>query len=129
MKACSLIFLCMMVLLFVAPSTAQNLQYSQTLLLSSVSSSTDSLGTVPPGKVWKIVASGSEQTSYNSCGFSFNGGADIAFRVGGVHNYNEGYTHINSSTNIWLPEGTSIHASSCSSRYRWLSIIEFSVIP
>jgi hypothetical protein len=116
-------------LLFTFSGSAQNLQYSQTLLLSTTSSATDSLGTVPPGKVWKIVASGTEYTSYNSCAFSFNGGTDAAFRVGGVNNYNTGYTQVNSHTNIWLPAGTPVHAIGCSSTYRWLSIIEFNVVP
>lgn len=107
----------------------QNLEFSRVLLLQTAFNGTDSLGTVPTGKVWKISAAGSEASGSTSCAFSFNGGTRTAFRVGGVNKYNSGYDFRGSEDEIWLPAGTPIHALSCGSRYRWLSIVEFTVVP
>jgi hypothetical protein len=107
----------------------QNLEFSRVLLLDTDFNGTDSLGTVPAGKVWKISAAGSEASGGSSCAFSFNGGTRTAFRVGGVSKLNSGYDFRGSEDEIWLPVGTPIHALSCGSRYRWLSIIEFNIVP
>lgn len=119
----------LLVLTAIGPEAySQNLQFSQVLFLDTHSSGLDSLGAVPAGKVWKITASGTEYTSYNSCAFSFDNGQNAAFRVGGVNTYNSGYTQVNSFDEIWIPAGTPVHAMGCGG-YRWLSIIEFSITP
>jgi hypothetical protein len=104
-----------------------NLQYNQTLLLSTSQSSNTLLGTVPTGKVWKLEGYGTSATSYYSCGFSFDG-VNTFIRSGGVDNYNTGITYVVDNDNIWLPAGTPVWALSCS-YHRWLSVIEFNVVP
>ncbi len=104
-----------------------NLQFNQTLLLSTTQTSNTLLGTVPTGKVWKIEGFGTTATSYNSCGFSFDG-VNTFVRAGGVDNYSSGITYFVDNDNIWLPAGTPVWALYCS-YHRWLSIIEFNVVP
>jgi hypothetical protein len=112
------------------------------LFLQSSAANTVLLGTVPAGKVWKIEHVGGVPMSCY-CTFSFNNGQNAAFGVGGRlvgNNYerfqNEGMV----LPPIWLPAGTPVTASNCSScyacqgnlcsfPYRYLSIIEFNVIP
>jgi hypothetical protein len=104
-----------------------NLQYNQTLLLSTTNSGSVLLGTVPAGKVWKIEGFGTSADGYNECRFSFDGN-NVAFRAGSVYIYNSAYTYAGETKNIWIPAGTPLHALSCAS-YRWVSIVEFNIVP
>jgi hypothetical protein len=104
-----------------------NLQYNQAILLSTSQSSNTLLGTVPTGKVWKVEGFGTSATSYYSCGFSFDG-INTFVRAGGVDNYSSGITYSVDNDNIWLPSGTPVWALSCN-YHRWLSVIEFNVVP
>lgn len=119
----------LIVLLFVCGyALAQgNLQYNQTLLLSTTNSANTLMGTVPAGKVWKIEAFGTSADGYNECRFSFDG-TNVAFRAGSVYIYNASYTYAGESKNIWIPAGTNIYAMSCS-YYRWVSVVEFNIVP
>ncbi len=119
----------LIVLLFTCGYTlAQgNLQYNQTLLLSTTNSANTLMGTVPAGKVWKIEAFGTSADGYNECRFSFDG-TNVAFRAGSVYIYNASYTYAGESKNIWIPAGTNIYAMSCS-YYRWVSVVEFNIVP
>lgn len=107
-----------------------NLQFNQVLLLSTNQNSNVLLGTVPAGKTWKIEGYGTNLTSYYSCDFSFNG-ANPAFRAGTTDNTSAAYTYVSSTQQFWLPAGTPLHAFACSggTGYRWVSIIEFNIIP
>ncbi len=117
-------------LLFSVYSFSQgNLQFNQALMFNTTNSATTLLGTVPSGKVWKIEGYGTEVEGGSSCGFSFNG-TNVAFRAGSAYNYNTGYTPINNYSDFWLPAGSTIYAlSGCGASYRWISIIEFNIIP
>ena len=107
-----------------------NLQFNQVLLLSTNQNSSVLLGTVPAGKTWKIEGYGTNLTSYNSCDFSFNG-VNPSFRAGTTDSYSAAYTYVSSTQQFWLPAGTPLHAIACNGAvgYRWVSIIEFNIIP
>ena len=107
-----------------------NLQFNQVLLLSTNQNSSILLGTVPAGKTWKIEGYGTNLTSYNSCDFSFNG-VEPAFRAGTTNIYQNNYAYVSSTQQFWLPAGTPLHAIACNGAvgYRWVSIIEFNIIP
>ena len=105
-----------------------NLQFNQVLLLSTSTNGNVTLGTVPSNKVWKIEASGTSADGYNNCGFSFDGGTNTAYYVGSAYIYNSSYEHTNSTNVVWLPAGTTITAKTCN-YYRWVSIIEFNIVP
>jgi hypothetical protein len=135
-------FLLLASLCFSLPMLAQGtLQFNQVLFLESSAANTVLLGTVPAGKVWKIEHVGGVPMSCY-CNFSFNNSQNTAFGVGGRlvgNNYerfqNEGMV----LPPIWLPAGTPVTAlncgtcygcqGQCSNPYRYLSIIEFNVIP
>ena len=107
-----------------------NLQFNQVLLLSTSQNSSILLGTVPAGKTWKIEGYGTNLTSYYNCDFSFNG-VNTAFRAGSTDSYQNSYAYVSSTQQFWLPAGTPLHAFSCNGTvgYRWVSIIEFNIIP
>lgn len=107
-----------------------NLQFNQVLLLSTNQNSNVLLGTVPAGKTWKIEGYGTNLTSYYNCDFSFNG-VNPAFRAGSTDSYSSAYTYVSSTQQFWLPTGTPLHAFACNGTtgYRWVSIIEFNIIP
>lgn len=107
-----------------------NLQFNQVLLLSTSQNSSILLGTVPAGKTWKIEGYGTNLTGYYSCDFSFNG-VEPAFRAGTTSIYQNSYTYVSSTQQFWLPAGTPLHAIACNggTGYRWVSIIEFNIIP
>jgi hypothetical protein len=107
-----------------------NLQFNQVLLLSTNQNSSVLLGTVPAGKTWKIEGYGTNLTSYYNCDFSFNG-VDDAFRAGAINIYQNSYAYVSSTQQFWLPAGTPLHAMACNGAvgYRWVSIIEFNIIP
>lgn len=105
-----------------------NLQFNQVLFLETAQASNVLLGTVPANKVWKITAAGTTASSYFNCGFSFNGQNQAAVVVGNLALYNDSYRRVNSIDNIWLPAGTPVTALNCG-YYRWLSIIEFNILP
>jgi hypothetical protein len=106
-----------------------NLQFNQPLLLSTTNSSTVLLGTVPAGKAWKIEGYGTEVQGANSCGFSFNG-SNVAFYSGTTYTYGSNYTYSNNNTDFWLPAGATLYAlSGCGASYRWVSILEFNIVP
>jgi len=107
-----------------------NLQFNQVLLLSTNQNSNVLLGTVPAGKTWKIEGYGTNLTSYYNCDFSFNG-VNPAFRAGSTDSYSSAYTYVSSTQQFWLPAGTPLHAFACNGTtgYRWVSIIEFNIIP
>ena len=107
-----------------------NLQFNQVLLLSTNQNSNVLLGTVPAGKTWKIEGYGTNLTSYYNCDFSFNG-VNPAFRAGSTDSYSSAYTYVSSTEQFWLPAGTPLHAFACNGTtgYRWVSIIEFNIIP
>ncbi len=117
-------------LLFYVYSFSQgNLQFNQPLLLSTSNSSTVLLGTVPAGKAWKIEGYGTEVQGANSCGFSFNG-SNVAFYSGTTYTYGSNYTYSNNNTDFWLPAGATLYAlSGCGASYRWVSILEFNIVP
>lgn len=104
-----------------------NLQFNQTLLLSTTQASNVLLGTVPAGKVWKIEGYGTEASGYYECSFSFNG-SNVAFRAGSVSIYNSGYTYASEPKGSWLPAGTTLYSLGCN-YYRWVSIMEFNIVP
>lgn len=107
-----------------------NLQFNQVLLLSTNQNSNVLLGTVPAGKTWKIEGYGTNLTSYYNCDFSFNG-VETAFRAGTTSIYQNSYAYVSSTEQFWLPAGTPLHAIACNggTGYRWVSIIEFNIIP
>jgi hypothetical protein len=104
-----------------------NLQFNQVLLLSTTASSNTLLGTVPSGKVWKVEGFGTNATSYNSCGFSLDG-VNTFIRTGGIDIYNGSYTYVVDVDNVWIPAGTPVWAMACTYN-RWISVIEFNVVP
>jgi hypothetical protein len=121
------IFLVLLIITMGFAVNSQNLQFSQVLLLSTNQASNVLLGTVPAGKVWKIEGFGTTAESYYKCGFSFNG-SSVFFYTGGVDNYNAGITYNADNESVWLPAGTPVWAMACS-YHRWLSIIEFNIVP
>ncbi len=128
--------------LFFSTLTAQGtLQFNQVLLLQTSQSGTVLLGTVPAGKVWKIEAVGGVPMSC-FCGFSFDNGQNTAFHSGGRlegTQYRRWETEGMAQPPIWLPAGTPLTAMNCNTcygcsgqcsfPYRYLSVIEFNVIP
>lgn len=141
MKLISFVFLS--IFLFFNNLSAQGtLQFNQVLLLQTSQSGSVLLGTVPAGKVWKIEAVGGVPMSC-FCGFSFNNGQNVAFHSGGRlegTQYRRWETEGAAQPPIWLPAGTPLTAmnctdcyacnsATCSFPYRYLSIIEFNVIP
>ena len=118
------------IFLYTGAFSQGNLQFNQVLLLSTNLNSNVLLGTVPAGKTWKIEGYGTNLTSYYNCDFSFNG-VNTAFRAGSTDSYSSGYTYVSSTQQFWLPAGTPLHAFSCNGTvgYRWVSIIEFNIIP
>jgi hypothetical protein len=105
-----------------------NLQFNQTLLLSTTQTSNVLLGTVPVGKVWKIEGFGSGNSGASECAWSFDG-SNAAFRSGNVYLGGSAYQYSNSTSTFWLPAGTTVYSLNCSSIYRWISIIEFNIVP
>ena len=105
-----------------------NLQFNQTLLLSTTQASNVLLGTVPAGKVWKVEGFGSGNSGASECAWSFDG-TNAAFRSGNVYVGGTADQYSNSTSTFWLPAGTSVYSLNCSSNYRWISIIEFNVVP
>jgi hypothetical protein len=107
-----------------------NLQFNQVLLLSTSQNTTVLLGTVPAGKTWKIEGFGTELQGNNECNFSFNG-SNVAFRSGSAFIYSGSYAYVGSTDHFWIPAGTPLYALTCNNfnGYRWVSIIEFNIIP
>ncbi|NBN99605.1 MAG: hypothetical protein EBV19_10270 [Flavobacteriia bacterium] len=105
-----------------------NLQFNQTLLLSTTQASNVLLGTVPAGKVWKVEGFGSGNSGASECAWSFDG-TNAAFRSGNVYVGGTAYQYSNSTSTFWLPSGTTVYSLNCSSNYRWISIIEFNIVP
>jgi hypothetical protein len=104
-----------------------NLQFNQTLLLSTTQANSVLLGTVPAGKTWKIEGFGTAADGYNECRFSFDG-SNIAFRAGSVHIYGSSYAYAGEAKGIWIPAGTTLYSLGCS-YYRWVSVVEFNIVP
>jgi hypothetical protein len=122
-------FLFVLVLFFFGSFYAQgNLQFNQALLLSTNQASNVLLGTVPAGKVWKVEGFGSGNSGASECGWSFDG-TNAAFRSGNVYLGGSAYQTSNSTSTFWLPAGTTVYSLNCASNYRWISIIEFNIIP
>ena len=117
-----------------------NLQFNQVKLITTVE-------TVPLGKVWKVESAtyggglvfcvaGTNGTNY--CGNNVNNITNVAvlgvmtFTINGQPNYISALSYTNSfSPNlspfpIWLPAGTTL---SVGTNMRYLSIIEFNVVP
>ncbi len=123
------IFILFVLLISIETSLAQgNLQFNQALLLSTNQASNVLLGTVPAGKVWKVEGFGSGNSGASECGWSFDG-TNAAFRSGNVYLGGSAYQTSNSTSTFWLPSGTTIYSLNCTSNYRWMSIIEFNIIP
>ena len=104
-----------------------NLQFNQALLLSTTQASNVLLGTVPPGKVWKIEGFGTAADGYYECRFSYDG-SNVAFRAGSVHIYGSAYSYAGEAKGSWLPAGTTLYSLGCN-YYRWVSIMEFNIVP
>ena len=122
-------FLFVLVLFLFGSFYAQgNLQFNQALLLSTNQASNVLLGTVPVGKVWKVEGFGSGNSGASECGWSFDG-TNVAFRSGNVYLGGSAYQTSNSTSTFWLPAGTTVYSLNCASNYRWISIIEFNIIP
>ncbi len=122
-------FLFVLVLFFFGSFYAQgNLQFNQALLLSTNQASNVLLGTVPAGKVWKVEGFGSGNSGASECGWSFDG-TNAAFRSGNVYLGGSAYQTSNSTSTFWLPAGTTVYSLNCASNYRWISIIEFNIVP
>ena len=122
-------FLFVLVLFLFGSFYAQgNLQFNQALLLSTNQASNVLLGTVPVGKVWKVEGFGSGNSGASECGWSFDG-TNAAFRSGNVYLGGSAYQTSNSTSTFWLPAGTTVYSLNCASNYRWISIIEFNIIP
>jgi len=115
-------------LAFSASYAQGNLQFNQTLLFSTTQASNVLLGTVPAGKVWKIEGFGSGNSGASECAWSFDG-SNAAFRSGNVYLGGSAYQYSNSTSTFWLPAGTTVYSLNCSSIYRWISIIEFNIVP
>jgi hypothetical protein len=109
-----------------------NLQFNQVKLVSNQE-------TVPNGKVWKVenaIYSGGTvfcvgQALYQSCGTSSHSPVIyglMEFKIDGISNYiplsNNGLSQ--SIFPFWLPAGKSLTAST---NMRYLSVIEFNIIP
>jgi hypothetical protein len=141
-SAILIVFIC----LFFSTLTAQGtLQFNQVLLLQTSQSGSVLLGTVPAGKVWKIEAAGGVPQNFCRCRFSFDvtsSSANSAFSIGWLLEGNEWRRwekESETTSTIWLPAGTPVSTtcSNCcgssytcpSTVYRYLSIIEFNVIP
>jgi hypothetical protein len=123
------IFLFVLVLFFLGSYNAQgNLQFNQALLLSTNQASNELLGTVPVGKVWKVEGFGSGNSGASECGWSFDG-TNAAFRSGNVYLGGSAYQSSNSTSTFWLPAGTTVYSLNCASNYRWMSVIEFNILP
>ena len=122
-------FLFVLVLFLFGSFYAQgNLQFNQALLLSTNQASNVLLGTVPVGKVWKVEGFGSGNSGASECGWSFDG-TNVAFRSGNVYLGGSAYQTSNSTSTFWLPAGTTVYSLNCASNYRWISIIEFNIVP
>ena len=122
-------FLFVLVLFLFGSFNAQgNLQFNQALLLSTNQASNVLLGTVPVGKVWKVEGFGSGNSGASECGWSFDG-TNVAFRSGNVYLGGSAYQTSNSTSTFWLPAGTTVYSLNCASNYRWISIIEFNIVP
>ncbi len=123
------IFILFILLLSIETSLAQgNLQFNQALLLSTNQASNELLGTVPVGKVWKVEGFGSGNSGASECGWSFDG-TNAAFRSGNVYLGGSAYQSSNSTSTFWLPAGTTVYSLNCASNYRWMSVIEFNILP
>ena len=123
------IFILFVLLISIETSLAQgNLQFNQALLLSTNQASNVLLGTVPAGKVWKVEGFGSGNSGASDCAWSFDG-TNAAFRSGNVYVGGTAYQISNSTSTFWLPSVTTIYSLNCASNYRWISIIEFNIIP
>ena len=122
-------FLFVLVLFLFGSFYAQgNLQFNQALLLSTNQASNVLLGTVPVGKVWKVEGFGSGNSGASECGWSFDG-TNVAFRSGNVYLGGSAYQSSNSTSTFWLPAGTTVYSLNCASNYRWMSVIEFNILP
>jgi hypothetical protein len=123
------IFILFILLITIETSLAQgNLQFNQALLLSTNQASNELLGTVPVGKVWKVEGFGSGNSGASECGWSFDG-TNAAFRSGNVYLGGSAYQSSNSTSTFWLPAGTTVYSLNCASNYRWMSVIEFNILP
>jgi hypothetical protein len=123
------IFILFILLISIETSLAQgNLQFNQALLLSTNQASNELLGTVPVGKVWKVEGFGSGNSGASECGWSFDG-TNAAFRSGNVYLGGSAYQSSNSTSTFWLPAGTTVYSLNCASNYRWMSVIEFNILP
>ena len=118
-------FLFLLVLIFLGSYNAQgNLQFNQVLLLSASSNNT-AQWTVPLGKVWKIESMGGNA----ACVYVYLNN-QMAFEHSGPVVSSGGYYRHSASSPIWLPEGTVLGHSACtSSAYRWFSVLEFNIVP
>jgi len=122
-------FILFILLISIETSLAQgNLQFNQALLLSTNQASNVLLGTVPAGKVWKVEGFGSGNSGASDCAWSFDG-TNAAFRSGNVYVGGTAYQISNSTSTFWLPSGTTVYSLNCASNYRWVSIIEFNIVP
>jgi hypothetical protein len=122
-------FLFVLVLFLFGSFYAQgNLQLNQEFLLRTNQASNVLLGTVPVGKVWKVEGFGSGNSGASECGWSFDG-TNAAFRSGNVYLGGSAYQTSNSTSTFWLPAGTTVYSLNCASNYRWISIIEFNIVP
>lgn len=105
-------------------AVAQTLQFSNVILVTS-----GSPGTVPTGKVWKVMsAMGTRSTTSSSYPTSHTilvGGntVNVASFTGGASGYSwEGPCNFP----FWLPAGTTL---SVSTNINTISVIEFTVVP
>ena len=114
-----------LVLFFFGLFNAQgNLQFNQVLLLSASANNT-AQWTVPLGKVWKIESLG----GYAACVYVYLNN-QMAFEHSGPVVSSGGYYRHSASSPIWLPAGTVLGHSACTSAaYRWFSILEFNIVP
>jgi hypothetical protein len=119
------IFILFILLISIETSLAQgNLQFNQVLLLSASANNT-AQWTVPLGKVWKIESMG----GYAACVYVYLNN-QVAFEHSGPVVSSGGYYRHSASSPIWLPEGTVLGHSACtSSAYRWFSVLEFNIVP
>ena len=109
-----------------------NLQFNQVVTYTGTGSGSFSYSspswTVPAGKVWKVEGFGSGNSGASECAWSFDG-TNAAFRSGNVYVGGTAYQYSNSTSTFWLPSGTTVYSLNCSSNYRWISIIEFNIVP
>lgn len=113
--------------------TGTALEFNQVRLLTATSDNSGAQWTVPAGKVWKIELLGTgSASSDNPLSIYFN--SNLAFDYRGAY-YSSSYAtsrcrYSNSPKIIWLPENTTIGTvAPTPTAFRWISIIEFNVVP